>query len=91
MIARYTHPEMGHIWSDEHRYRTWLRVEIAAADAMATRGIVPAQAARAIRERGAFDVARIDEPSTGHETRHHRVHEAVAEHVGPRPAGCTSA
>ena len=83
MIPRYTHPEMGHIWSDEHRYRTWLRVEIAAAEAMAARGIIPMQAATAIRERGAFDVARIDEIELV--TKHDIIAftQAVAEHVGP--------
>jgi adenylosuccinate lyase len=83
MIARYTHPEMGGIWSDEHRYRTWLRVEIAAADAMAARGLVPAEAARAIRERGDFDVARIDaiEAVTKHDIIAFTT--AVAERVGP--------
>ena len=61
MISRYTHPDMGRIWSDQRRYETWLVVEIAAAEAMAAAGIIPAEAARDIRERGAFDVARIDE------------------------------
>src|SRR5215211_1271686 len=61
MIARYTHPEMGRIWSDQHRYETWLRVETAAAEAMAAAGIVPPDAARDIRERGAFDITRIEE------------------------------
>ncbi|MGE5198111.1 MAG: adenylosuccinate lyase [Rhodospirillaceae bacterium] len=83
MIARYTHPEMGGIWSDEHRYATWLRVEIAAADAMAEQGLVPAEAARAIRERGAFDVARIE--AIEEVTKHDIIAftQAVAEHVGP--------
>ena len=58
MIERYTHPEMGRIWGDQHKYETWLRVEIAAADAMARAGIIPADAARHIRERGAFDTGR---------------------------------
>ena len=83
MIARYTHPEMGRIWSDERRYETWLRVETAAAEAMAAAGIVPAEAARDIRERGAFDVARIDEIE---KTTQHDViafTTSVAEHVGP--------
>src|SRR5580765_523496 len=83
MIARYTHPEMGRIWSDQHRYETWLIVETAAADAMAAAGIMPPEAARDIRERGAFDVARIDEIE---ETTQHDViafTTAVAEHVGP--------
>ena len=83
MISRYTHPEMGGIWSDEHRYRTWLKVEIAAAEAMAEQGLIPVDAARAIRERGAFDVARIDaiEAVTKHDMIAFTT--AVAEHVGP--------
>ena len=83
MIARYTHPEMGGIWSDQHRYQTWLTVEIAAADAMAAQGMVPAEAARAIRERGGFDVARIEAIEAV--TRHDIIAftTAVAERVGP--------
>jgi adenylosuccinate lyase len=83
MIARYTHPEMGRIWSDERRYETWLLVETAAADAMAAAGIIPAEAARDIRERGAFDIARIEaiEQVTQHDVIAFTT--AVAEHVGP--------
>ena len=83
MIPRYTHPEMGRIWSDQHRYETWLRVETAAADAMAAAGIIPAEAARDIRERGAFDIARIEaiEQITQHDVIAFTT--AVAEHVGP--------
>ncbi len=83
MIPRYTHPEMGRIWSDERRYETWLLVETAAAEAMASAGIVPSDAARDIRERGAFDVARIEEIE---QTTQHDViafTTAVAEKVGP--------
>src|SRR5215471_15979994 len=83
MIARYTHPEMGRIWSDQRRYETWLLVESAAAEAMAAAGIVPADAARDIRERGGFDIARIDEIE---QTTQHDViafTTAVAEKVGP--------
>jgi adenylosuccinate lyase len=83
MIQRYTHPEMGHIWSEQRKYQTWLQVEIAAAEAMARAGIVPADAARDIRERGAFDIARIDaiEQVTQHDVIAFTT--AVAEHVGP--------
>lgn len=83
MIARYTHPEMGGIWSDDRRYQTWLAVEIAAAEAMAERGIIPADAARAIRERGAVDAARVDaiEAVTKHDLIAFTT--AVAERVGP--------
>src|SRR5262245_5397599 len=83
MIPRYTHPVMGRIWSDQRRYETWLLVETAAAEAMAAAGIVPPDAARDIRERGAFDIARIDEIE---QTTQHDViafTTAVAEKVGP--------
>src|SRR3982074_355839 len=83
MIARYTHPEMGRIWSDQRRYETWLLVETAAAEAMAAAGIVPPEAARDIRERGAFDIARIEaiEQITQHDVIAFTT--AVAEKVGP--------
>src|SRR5258708_39878052 len=83
MISRYTHPDMGRIWSDQRRYETWLLVETAAAEAMAAAGIVPPDAARDIRERGAFDIARIEEIE---KTTQHDViafTTAVAEKVGP--------
>ncbi len=83
MIPRYTHPEMGRIWSDQRRYETWLLVETAAAEAMAAAGIVPADAARDIRERGGFDIARIEaiEQTTQHDVIAFTT--AVAERVGP--------
>jgi len=83
MIPRYTHAEMGRIWSDQRRYETWLLVEAAAAEAMAAAGIVPADAARDIRERGAFDISRIDEIEQV--TQHDVIAftTAVAEKVGP--------
>jgi adenylosuccinate lyase len=83
MIPRYTHPEMGRIWSDQRRYETWLLVEAAAAEAMAAAGIVPPEAARDIRERGGFDIARIEEIEQ--RTQHDVIAftEAVAEKVGP--------
>ena len=83
MIRRYTSAEMGRIWSDQRKYETWLQVEIAAADAMARAGIVPADAARDIRERGRFDVDRIEEIEkiTQHDVIAFTT--AVAEHVGP--------
>jgi adenylosuccinate lyase len=74
---------MGRIWSDQRKYETWLQVETAAADAMARAGIVPPDAARDIRERGRFDVARIEEIEQV--TQHDVIAftTAVAEHVGP--------
>ena len=83
MIARYTNPEMGRIWSDQRRYETWLQVEIAAAEAMADAGIVPAEAARELRNKGAFNIARIDEIEKV--TQHDVIAftTSVAEIVGP--------
>ena len=61
MIARYTRPEMGRLFSDENRFAQWLRVELAASEALAETGEVPPEAARALREHAGFDVARIHE------------------------------
>ena len=84
MITRYTRPEMGQIWSDENKFRTWLQVEVAASETLAEAGIVPKTAARAIRVKGAaFDVARIYEVEA--EVKHDVIAftTAVAEKVGP--------
>ncbi len=83
MIARYTHPEMGRIWSEPRRYETWLQVEVAAAEAMAAAGIVPADAARELARKGSFDIARIEEIEkiTQHDVIAFTT--AVAERVGP--------
>ena len=59
MIPRYTRLEMGRIWSDENKFRCWLQVETAASLTLAEAGIVPQEAARAIAERGDFDLKRI--------------------------------
>src|SRR5262245_7776897 len=83
MITRYTHPEMGAIWSDARRYETWLEVELAATDAMAESGLVPAEAARELRAKAAFDIHRIEEIE---QTTQHDViafTTAVAEKAGP--------
>ena len=61
MIARYTRPEMGAIWSDQHKYECWLAVELASAEALAEAGEVPVEAARSLRAHAAFDIARIQE------------------------------
>ncbi|MBV9301253.1 MAG: adenylosuccinate lyase [Acidobacteriaceae bacterium] len=61
MIARYTRPEMGAIWSDRHKYECWLQVELAASGVLAELGEVPQQAAQALRDHAAFDLNRIQE------------------------------
>jgi adenylosuccinate lyase len=83
LIERYTHPEMGRIWSDQRKYETWLQVEVAAAEAMAEAGLIPSDAADALKAQGGFDIARIDEIE---KTTQHDViafTTAVAEKVGP--------
>lgn len=83
MIPRYTRPEMGRIWSEENRFRTWLTVEVAATETLAEAGLVPKSAARAIRERADFNLERIQEIEA--EVRHDVIAftTAVAEIVGP--------
>ena len=83
MIARYTRTELGRIWSEENRFRTWLKVEIAATETLAEAKIVPKQAARAIRELADFRLDRIREIEA--EVRHDVIAftTAVAEFVGP--------
>ncbi len=83
MIPRYTHPEMGAIWSDLRRYETWLEVELAAADAMAETGLIPRDAAVELRAKAAVDPARIEEIEAV--TQHDVIAftTAVAEKVGP--------
>jgi adenylosuccinate lyase len=61
MIERYTLPEMGRIWSDESKYRAWLEVELATAEALAETGEVPVEAAQLLRQHATFQVARIQE------------------------------
>ncbi|HKW97911.1 MAG TPA: adenylosuccinate lyase [Bryobacteraceae bacterium] len=59
MISRYTRPEIGRIWSDQNKFQQWLEVELAASEALAEKGVVPADAARLLRAHAAFDVPRI--------------------------------
>jgi len=66
MIARYSRPEMTALWTSEARYERWLAVEMAAAEAMAQRGEVPAEDWKALQEKApkrvtAEDAARIEE------------------------------
>ena len=81
MIKRYTRPEMGRIWSDENKYACWLRVEVAASQALAAAGMVPQEAADKIRDKSGFTVARIDEIEA--EVRHDVIAftTTVAEHI----------
>ena len=83
MIERYSRKEMGDIWTDENKYRTWLKVEILACEAMANMGKIPKSALRNIQKKAAFSVERIEAIEA--ETRHDVIAflTCVAEHVGP--------
>ena len=83
MIPRYTRAPMGRIWSDESKYRAWLEVETVASEVLAEAGMVPADAAKVIRERGDFDIERIRAIEA--EVRHDVIAftTAVAEKIGP--------
>ena len=83
MIPRYSRPEMARIWEPENRFRIWFEIEAHACDAQAELGVIPEAAAKAVWERGAFEVARIDEIER--ETRHDVIAflTNLAEHVGP--------
>jgi len=84
MIPRYSRPEMARLWSDENRFATWLRVEIAATEVLAERGVVPKEALAAIQAKARFDVARID--TIEKEVQHDVIAfvSNVAESVGPQ-------
>jgi adenylosuccinate lyase len=61
LIERYTRPAMGNIWTEENKYRCWLKVESAASTVLAEDGVIPAAAAEAISTKASFSVARIQE------------------------------
>nr|MBN2277196.1 adenylosuccinate lyase [candidate division Zixibacteria bacterium] len=83
MIARYTLPEMGHLWSEESKFRHWLEVEIAVCRAMADMKMVPRKALDNIVKKANFNIKRINEIEA--ETNHDVIAflSSVAEFVGP--------
>jgi adenylosuccinate lyase len=83
VIDRYTRAEMREVWSDESKYAAWLAVELAATEALAARGLVPAADLKTIQEKAAFDSERIAEIEA--EVKHDVIAflTSVAEHVGP--------
>lgn len=83
MIPRYTRPEMGRIWSEDNRFRNWLKVELAATETLAEAGMVPRDAARILRQKANFNLERIHQIEA--EVRHDVIAftTSVAEIVGP--------
>jgi len=83
MIPRYSRPQMAAIWSDQTKYEIWLEIETLAAEAMEQLGQVPVGTTKVLRERGGFNIARIDEIER--EVKHDVIAflTSVAEHTGP--------
>ena len=83
MIERYTTKEMGRIWSDENKYSTWLKVEIAVTEVLCEDKIVPSDDLKTIKEKAKFSVDRVNEIE---EETHHDVIAFLtnlSENIGP--------
>ena len=83
MIPRYSRKVMADLWGPEKRYQTWLDIEVLACEAMAQKGLIPAESLANIKKKARFDAARIDEIER--ETKHDVIAflTSVAEFVGP--------
>ncbi len=89
MIARYSRPEMTRIWTEHNKFAIWLQIEVAAAEAMAERGLVPADAIREIKEKTAALVIDDAFVARALEIEATVKHDVIAflttvnEHIGP--------
>ncbi|MAM34015.1 MAG: adenylosuccinate lyase [Micavibrio sp.] len=82
MIPRYSRPEMAAIWEPENKFKIWLEIETLASEKMADLELVPKSVPKNLREKGGFEVERIDEIEK--EVKHDVIAflTSVAEHVG---------
>jgi adenylosuccinate lyase len=83
MIERYSLPGMSAVWTLENKFKRWLDIELAACEAHAELGNIPAEDLKIIKEKAAFTVERTNEIEK--ETNHDVIAflTNVAEHVGP--------
>ena len=83
MIPRYTRPAMGALWTDEHRLRVMLDVELLVLDAQSKLGLVPRRAVQAIRRKANVNLAKIQQRET--DTQHDVIAflEYLEDRVGP--------
>jgi adenylosuccinate lyase len=82
MIPRYTTPEIGELWTDEHRFSTWLEVELTVAEVQAGFGMIPKSAYQTLRRKAKFSIPRIDKIEA--EVKHDVIAflTSVSENVG---------
>ena len=83
MIDRYDPKDVAEIWSEENKFRTWLRVELEVCKVLAERGWIPGESLSRILAKADFSLARIQEIE---QVTHHDLiafTTSVAEHVGP--------
>ena len=82
MIPRYARAEMVNIWAPQTKFQIWFEIEAHACDAQAKLGVIPETAAKAVWEKGQFDIERIDEIER--ETKHDVIAflTNLAEYVG---------
>jgi adenylosuccinate lyase len=82
VIERYTLPEMGNLWTETYKLKTWLQVEIAVCEAQAELGYIPAEAVEEIKAKANFDPQRVLEIEA--EVRHDMIAflTNVNEYVG---------
>jgi adenylosuccinate lyase len=82
VIERYTLPEMGELWTDTYKLKTWLQVEIAVCEAQAELGYIPSEAVEEIKAKANFDPKRVLEIEA--EVRHDMIAflTNVNEYVG---------
>ena len=59
MISRYSRKELTNIWSEENKYKIWLQVEIAAAQAMEKNGLIPRGVSSTVKKKGKINIKRI--------------------------------
>lgn len=83
MIGRYSRPEMREIWTEQRKLDLWLRIELAAAEALAEQGVVPAKDFQTMRSKAAFSIDRCRELERS--LKHDLVAFTtnVAENIGP--------
>lgn len=82
VIERYTLPEMGNLWTETYKFKTWLQVEIAVCEAQAELGYIPTEAVEQIKAKANFDPKRVLEIEA--EVRHDMIAflTNVNEYVG---------